>query len=197
MQKGISAILIAPHTVAPCWLEGESVKKFVDLKMKMKQVTQVIAEIKRFADEEMPEDNQLAAERKQAQKRADKLQTDLLTSCNELTAATVIPDECFGDEFYDNISAFVEKMKKNEKARDKVQEMKTRLSNRGVVTQQTNLNSDQVKSQLPIFTGESSLSILDASDTWETILKNAGVHRQIWGITILKELKIRHCLTSH
>ena len=137
----------------------------------------------------MPEDNQLAAERKQAQKRADKLQTDLLTSCNELTALTVIPDECFGDEFYDNISAFIEKMKKNEKARDKVQEMKTRLSNRGVVTQQTNLNSDQVENQLPIFNGESSLSILDASDTWESILKNAGVHRQIWGTMILERTK--------
>ena len=42
--------------------------------MKMTAVTQVVAEIKRFAEEEMPEDNQLAAERKQAQKRADKLQ---------------------------------------------------------------------------------------------------------------------------
>ena len=56
--------------------------KFVDLKMKLTAVTQVVAEIRRFTDEEMPEDNPLAAERKQAQKRADKLQTDLLTSCN-------------------------------------------------------------------------------------------------------------------
>ena len=157
--------------------------------MKMTAVTQVVAEIKRFADEEMPEDNQLAAERKKAHKRADKLQTDLLTSCNELTALTVIPDECFGDDFYDSISAFIETTKKNEKARNKVQEMKTRLSDRGVVTHQTNINSDQVKSQLPIFTGESSLSILDASDTWENILKNAGVHRQIWGTMILERVK--------
>ena len=33
LQKGISAILIAPHTVAPCWVEKESVNKFVDLKI--------------------------------------------------------------------------------------------------------------------------------------------------------------------
>ena len=112
----------------------------------------------------------------------------MLSSCNELTAATVIPDESFGDKFYDNISTFVEKMKMNEEARDKVQEMKTRLSIRGVVTQQTNLNSDQVENQLPIFNGESSLSILDASDTWESILKNAGVHRQIWGTMILERI---------
>ena len=100
LQKGVSAILVAPYTIAPCWVEKECINKYADLRMKMTAVTQVVAEIKRFADEEMPEDNQLAAERKQAQKRADKLQTDLLTSCNELTALTVIPDECFGDEFY-------------------------------------------------------------------------------------------------
>ena len=67
--------------------------------------------------------------------------------------------------------------------------MKTRLSERGIITHQTNINSDQVKSQLPIFTGESSLSILDASDTWENILKNAGIHRQIWGTMILERIK--------
>ena len=110
LQKGVSAILIAPHTVAPSWVEKESVNKFVELKMKMTTVVQVVAEINRFADEAMPEDNQLAAERKQAQKRADKLQADLLTSCNELTALTVIPDECFGDDFYDNIKGEQKKM---------------------------------------------------------------------------------------
>ena len=137
----------------------------------------------------MPEDNQLAAERKQAQKRAEKLQTDLQISCNELTALTVIADECFGDEFFGSISAFVEVTKKNEKARNKVQEMKNRLSNRGIITHQTNISSDQVKSQLPIFTGESSLSILDASDTWTNILKSSGIHRQIWGTIILERIK--------
>ena len=73
LQKGIRAILMSPHTTAPCWIERESMNKFVDLKMKMTSVMQIVAEITRFADEEMPEDNQLAAERKQAQKRADKL----------------------------------------------------------------------------------------------------------------------------
>ena len=93
----------------------------------------------------MPEDNQLAAERKQAQKRADKLQTDLLTSCNELTALTVIPDECFGDDFYDSISAFIETTKKNEKARNKVQEMKNRLSDRGITNKDRHQGSNEFK----------------------------------------------------
>ena len=84
---------------------------------------------------------------------------------------------------------FIETAKKNNKARNKVEQMKTRLTARGVVTQQTNVNLDQVKSQLPIFTGDSSLSIIDASDTWQTIMKDAGIHRQAWGTMILERIR--------
>ena len=58
--------------------------KFVSLKMKLTAVTQAIAEINRFIGEDMPDDNQLAAEHKQAGKRADKLETDLQIAYNEL-----------------------------------------------------------------------------------------------------------------
>ena len=92
----------------------------------------------------MPEDNQLAAERKQAQKRSDKLQTNLISSCNDLTALTVVPESCFGKNFHDNISMFIEKARKNTKAKDKVEKMKTQLSERGFMTQQTSVNSHQV-----------------------------------------------------
>ena len=93
LQKGIKAILMSPNTVTPCWVEKESMNKFVNLKMKLTAVTQATAEIDRFTGEEMPDDNQLAAEHKQAQKRAEKVQTNLQTACNELTALTVIDDE--------------------------------------------------------------------------------------------------------
>ena len=123
LQRGINAILIAPHTVVPCWVKKESINKFIELKLKMTAVIQILAEVKRFAEEPMPEDDQLAAERKQAQKRADILQADLLSSCNDLTALTVAPGDCFGDDFYDNISMFIETAKKNDKARNKVQQI--------------------------------------------------------------------------
>ena len=180
---------MSPRTVTPYWVKKASMDKFVSLKMKLTQVIQAKAEIDRFVDEEMPEDNQLACEYKSAQKRADTLQTNLQSACNELSALTVIADESFGDEFFGSISAFVEETRLNEKARNKVSDMKSRLTNRGVVTHQTNISSDQVKSQLPIFNGESSLSILDASDTWMNILKNSGIHRQIWGTMILERIK--------
>ena len=122
LQKGINAILIAPHTVVPCWVKKESINKFIELKLKMTAVIQILAEVKSFAEEPM-----LAAERKQAQKRADILQADLLSSCDDLRALTVITDDCFRDNFCDNISMFIETTMKNEKARNKVQQMKTRL----------------------------------------------------------------------
>merc|ERR1711872_1048750 len=68
--------------------------------------------------------------------------------------------------------------------------MKELLSTKGIVTQQTNnVSSDYLKTQLPVFDGESSLSILEAIDTWRRIFKNAGVHPQMWGSWILEKIK--------
>ena len=97
-------------------------------------MVQAIEEIDRFIGEEMPEDNQLASEYKQAQKRANKLQSTLQSACNELSALTVIADESFGDEFYDSISAFIEETRYNKKAWSRVSDMKSHLSSRGIVT---------------------------------------------------------------
>ena len=160
---------MSSNTVTPCWVEKESVDKFVNLKMKLTAIIQATAEINRFVGEDMPDDNQLAAEHKQAGKRAEKLQTDLQVACNELTALTVVVDECFGDEFYSSLVTFIEETRKNEEARNKVSDMKNRLSSRGIVTHQTNISTDQVKTQLPMFSGSTSISIIDASDTWINI----------------------------
>ena len=159
------------------------------LKMKLTAIAQATTEIDRFVGEDMPDDNQLAAAHKQAIKRTEKLQEDLQTACNELTAMTVVVDECFGDKFFSNLVTFIEDTRKNEEARTKVTDMKNLLSSRGIVTHQTNIDTDQVKTQLPIFTGSSSISIIDASDTWVNILKNSGIHRQIWGNIILGRIQ--------
>ena len=182
-------VLMSQRSIRPWWVQNSSLDKLVELKLKFTAVVQAIEEVDRFASEEMPEDNQLNSEYKQPQKQANTLHETLQTACNELSAATVIPDDSFGYEFYDYISEFVEETRDNNKARSKVAEMKSRLSTRRIVTHQTNISSDQIKSQLPTFNGESSLSILDAVDTWESILKNAGVHRQIWGHIILERIK--------
>ena len=70
-----------------------------------------------------------------------------------------------------------------------VEKLKNPLSSKGVVTHQTNIDTELVKSQLPIFTGSSSLSIMDANDTWIKILKNSGIHRQVWGNIVLGRIQ--------
>ena len=174
LHRGIETIMLHPLTVTPHWVVGQAMNKFMTLMEKLTTVYQATAKIERFVSEEWPEDNQLSYEYKQAKKRANKLQSDL-----QLSVLTVIADGCFSDEFYGSISAFIEETRKNEKARTKISDMKECLTSRGVVTHQTNISSDQIKSQLPIFNGETSISILDASNTWESILKNAGIHRQM------------------
>ena len=166
LHNGIVAIFAAPHNIVPWWVEDDSMQQFLGLKLKTATLVQTLAEIKEFSEEPLPDDSQLAAERKQAQKRADRLQSSLIFSCNDLTSITAIQESCFNDRFYDNIALFLEKARQNTKAKDKVEKMKTQLSERGVVTQNTSVNSDHIKTQLPIFTGDSSLSILDAKQTW-------------------------------
>ena len=61
--------------------------------MKLTTLTQTIAEIDSFVGEVMSDDNQIVSEHKTAQKKADRLQTNLQSACNELSALTVIADE--------------------------------------------------------------------------------------------------------
>ena len=66
---------------------------------------------------------------------------------------TVEEDECFGDKFFSGLVTFIEETRKNVEAQNKVTKMKNLLSSRGIVTHQTNIDTEQVKMQLPIFTG--------------------------------------------
>ena len=189
VHNGVGNILMSQRSVRPWWVQDSSLGKMVELKNSFTKVVQAIEEVDRFIGEDMPEDSQLNSEYNRAEKRANKLHDRLQDACNELSTALVTPDHSFGYEFYDYISEFVEETRDNDKARKRVAEMKSRLSTGGIVTHQTNISTEQIKSQLPTFNGESSLSILDAVDTWKSILNNAGVHRQIWGHIILERIK--------
>ena len=136
----------------------------------------------------MPDDSQLNAEYNRAEKRASKLHEKLQEACNDLSALASCSDQ-INFEFYDFILDFVDKVRMNDEARERANKMKELLSSRGIVTQQTNISTDHLKSQLPVFDGESSLSILDAIDTWKSTFKNAGAHRQMWGSWILERIK--------
>ena len=98
-------------------------------------------------------------------------------------------NDCFGEDFLNNLMDLSRATAGNNNAQDKVESLKTLSADRGILMHPTNINQDQVKSQLPIFTGTSSLSVIDAMDTWTKILTNAGIHRQMWGGIILSRIQ--------
>ena len=189
VHNGVIAVLTSRGSVSPWWIPAAHIGEKVKLSTSFKKVLQVLDEVNRFKDESMPDDSQLNAEYNRAEKRANKLHEKLQEACNDLSEMASCTDQT-NYEFYDFILDFVDKVKLNDEARKKAEKMKTLLSTKGIVTQQTNVSSDYLKTQLPIFDGESSLSILEAIDTWRRIFKNAGVHPQMWGSWILEKIKI-------
>ena len=88
LNKGIEMIHLSPNTITPYWVDRGSVSRFIQLRGELTKVIQAKEEIERFVQKEVPEDNQLAA----AHKQAEKLQADLQTTCNALAAMTVEED---------------------------------------------------------------------------------------------------------
>ena len=188
VHNGVIAVLTSRGNVNPWWIPATQTGEKVKLSTSFKKVRQVLEEVERFKKESMPDDGQLNAEYNRAEKKANKLHEKLQEASNELSELASCADQT-NHEFYDFILDFVDKVKINDDARKKAEEMKELLSSKGIVTQQTNVSSDYLKTQLPTFDGESSLSILEAMDTWKRIFKNAGVHPQMWGSWILEKIK--------
>ena len=100
---------------------------------------QAKGEIEWFVQSKPPDDNQLLADQKQAGKKADKLQTDLLTTCNALAAMTIEDNECFGDDFLSSLMVFSQEMRKKTDSQKKMESLKNLLTTRGIVTHQKTL----------------------------------------------------------
>ena len=77
----------------------------------------------------------------------------------------------------------------NNNAQDKIECLEALSAERGIVMHKTNISPEQVKAQLPVFTGTSSLSVVDAVDTWSKALTNAGIHKQMWAGFILCQVQ--------
>ena len=189
LSKGVEVVLLSPTTCTPSWVERGSMSRFIQLRGKLTELMLAKSEIENFIQSKAPDDNQLLAAYKQAGKKADKLQSELQAACNALASMTIEDDECFGEDFLSSLMEFSQEMAKKNNAQEKVESLKTLLTNRGIVMHPTNIDSDQVKSQLPIFTWTSSLSIVGAIDTWTKILSNSGIHRQVWGNIIINRIQ--------
>ena len=53
----------------------------------------------------------------------------------------------------------------------------------------TNITIDQIKNQLPVFSGQSSVTLIDALETYRTHLKKVGIPKQLWGGVLLSRLE--------
>ena len=95
VHNGVRNVLMSQRSIRPWWVQNSSLEKMVELRRSFTKVVQAIEEVDRFAGQEMPEDNQLNSECKQAQKQANNLHEELQEACNELAAALVIPDDSF------------------------------------------------------------------------------------------------------
>ena len=127
VHRGVKAILMSQRSVNPWWILESTVDKKVMIQQNFRRVIQALEEVDRFTSESMPDDSQLNAEYNRAEKRASKLHEKLQDACNDLSALTSSPDQ-INFEFYDFISDFVEKARNNDKARERANEMKERLS---------------------------------------------------------------------
>ena len=112
--------MLSPNMTTPSWVRKDSVDRFIKIRGKLTEIKQAKEEIDRFVKEEVPEDNQLVAAHKQAIKKADKLQSDLQSACNEFAAMTIEEDECFVDKIFGNLDTFIETTRRNSEAQDKV-----------------------------------------------------------------------------
>ena len=110
-------------------------------------------------------------------------------ACEALEDVCIDNNHDFGEEFLESLIEFSRAAASNDDAHKKVKDLQTLSAERGIVMQQTNISPEQIKAQLPIFTGASPLSILDALDTWIKSLTNAGIHRQMWGGMILSKVE--------
>merc|ERR1711923_144665 len=145
VHNGVKAVLMSRGSVSPWWIPAANNGDKVKLATSFTKVMQVLEEVNRFKDESMPDDSQLNAEYNRAEKRAIKLHEKLQEACNDLSALASCPDQN-NYEFYDYILGFVDKIRLNDDARKKADKMKTLLSTKGIVTQQTNVSSDYLKS---------------------------------------------------
>ena len=102
MQRSRSNILLSLTTCTPSWVVKESLSRFIQLRAKLKEVVYAKNEMDKFMQSENPDDNQFMVTFKQAEKKADKLHSELQAACNALKYMSIESDNCFGEDFLSN-----------------------------------------------------------------------------------------------
>ena len=62
------------------------------------------------------------------------------------------------------------------------------VTKRGLSKHQANMSAEDIKSIIPIFDGESSLSVLDAFEIYKKTLSKSGISKTLWGSIVLSKV---------
>ena len=135
--KGVEAALLSPTTCLPIWVVKESIHHYVQLRAKLKEVIYAKNEMDKFKQSENPDDDYFMVSFKPAGKKADKLKSDLQTACNALEYTSIEDNNCFGEDFLNNLMDFSRATAGNNNAQDKVESLKALSAERGIVMHQT------------------------------------------------------------
>ena len=98
-------------------------------------------------------------------------------------------DDSFGRSFTESIIQFSEESSGTQQLADKLEEDKEHLIERGLSKHPTNMTIEQMKTLLPTFNGESSLTVVNALDTYRKKLSKSGINRAVWGSVVLSKIE--------
>ena len=187
LSHGVEVVLTAPSTSKPIWLKPNQRAQFKQLRSKFRAVIEITAEIEKFKARENLDDSNFIIHFKRADGVAREMHIRLLSACSALQ--DVCLDEGFNGEFLNNVSTFCRKSANNQDLQNKLESLQQQSQDRGINLHPTNITVDQIKSQLPVFDGVSSVTMVDALDSYKKRLGRAGIHKQLCGGVVLSKLE--------
>ena len=157
-----------------------------NLRQKMKPLMEVKKELENWRPEKEKDDNVFRIHIKNIERKASSIQEKCTKARSELSQAC--SNNFLGDKFSTSIEKFCEASQLNTVLNNKMSEAMNEVTKRGLSEHQANMRPEDIKSIIPVFDGESSLSVLDAFDIYKTKLSKSGISRSMWGSIVLSKI---------
>ena len=152
----------------------------------MKPFMEVKKELENWRPEKEEDDNVFQIRVEKISSKASSIQEKLTKARSELSHAC--SNNFLGGKFSTSIEKFCEASQNDSILNTKIAEDMKEVTERGLSKHQANMSAEDIKSIIPIFDGESSLSILDAFDIYKKILSKSGISKTMWGSIVLSKV---------
>ena len=171
-----------PTTSKPLWVQSDQQRaQFKELRCKFRAVGVAINEIEE-------DDSNFVIYFKCADETAENKKRRLLKACGELENAC-LESEGFNKLILNNILTYCQFTAKNQDLENKLQALRLQTSQRGINLVSTYITIDQIKDQPPVFSRQSSVTLIDALENYRRHLTKAGIPKQLWGGVILNKIE--------